>query len=116
MHLSWSCGFEFCDPHLDRYVGRNELHITHALQAHVVDGRRLQVVQGVRLRKTEAFSQIMLYGPTWGCVLKLVRNCATATSGAGVVLLIEVRAPRVGSGVPRVRFYLLCTEDRTAER
>ena len=46
-------------PHLDRYVGRNKLHITHALQAHVVDGRRLQVVVGVRLRKTEAFSQIM---------------------------------------------------------
>ena len=46
-------------PHLDRYVGRNELHITHALQAHVVDGRRLQVVQGASVRKTEAFSQIM---------------------------------------------------------
>ena len=45
-------------PHLDRYVGRNELHITHALQAHVVDGRRLQVVVTVRLRKIEAFSQI----------------------------------------------------------
>ena len=46
-------------PHLDRYVGRNAvLHITHALQAHVVDGRRLQVVGGVRLRKTEDFSQI----------------------------------------------------------
>ena len=46
-------------PHLDRYVGRNELHITHALQAHVVDGRRLQVVAGLRLRKTEEFSQIL---------------------------------------------------------
>ena len=46
-------------PYLDRYVARDELHITHPLQAHVVDGRRLQVVGGVRLRKTEEFSQIL---------------------------------------------------------
>ena len=46
-------------PDLDRFVARDELYKTHGLHSHVVDGRRLQVVRGVRLRKTEAFSQIM---------------------------------------------------------
>ena len=44
---------------LERYVARDVRYITHVLHSHVVDGRRLQVVVGVRLRRTEAFSQIM---------------------------------------------------------
>ena len=44
---------------LDRFVARNVRYKTRLLQAHAVDGRRLQVVVGVRLRRTEAFSQIV---------------------------------------------------------
>ena len=58
--------------HLDRFVARDELYKTHGLHSHVVDGRRLQVVRGVRLRKTEAFSQISAH-----LKLRLV-GCATS--------------------------------------
>ena len=58
--------------HLDRFVARDELYKTYMVHSHAVDGRRLQVVAGASVRKTEAFSQNR---PTQGC----------ATSGADPV-------------------------------
>ena len=60
-YLSWFSGFEFSVTHLNvnRFVARDELYKTYMLHSHAVDGRRLQVVAGVSVRKTAAFSQIL---------------------------------------------------------
>ena len=47
-------------PDLDCFVAHDVRYKTHELLAHAVDGRRLQVVVGVRLRRTEFFSQIVV--------------------------------------------------------
>ena len=45
-------------PDLDCFVAHDVRYKTHELLAHAVDGRRLQVVLGVRLRLPEDFSQM----------------------------------------------------------
>ena len=74
MYLCWLFGFTFSyvqvfGSHLDRFVARDELYKTHTVHSHAMDGRRLQVVAGASVRKTEAFSQNR---PTQGCATSAI--------------------------------------------